>query len=125
MRAVDQRGAPVTDLDRSEVEVFEEGRRQEITAFQRVSIPIATSVEPPATNPGFTPPDVVSNRVTTASRIFVMVLDDLHVDRRNTAHVKEAARASSSDTSSPTIWSPSFTRECAPTRRRTSPRIAV
>ena len=92
MRVVDQRGVPVTDLDRSEVEVFEEGRRQEITAFQRVSIPIATSVEPPPTSPAVTPPDVVSNRVDTASRIFVLVLDDLHVDRRNTAHVKQAAR---------------------------------
>jgi VWFA-related protein len=91
MRAVDTRGAPVTDLDQSEVEVYEDGRRQEITAFSRVSIPIAP-VDPPPTIPGYTAPDVVSNRVTRASRIFVLVLDDLHVDRRNTPHVKEAAR---------------------------------
>ena len=91
--AIDSRGVPVTDLDRSEVEVLEDGRRQEITAFARVSIPIAPSVEAPATTPRrFTPPDVVSNRVARASRIFVLVLDDLHVDRRNTHHVKQAAR---------------------------------
>jgi VWFA-related protein len=92
MRALDQRGAPVTDLDRSEVDVFEDGRKQEITTFQHVSIPIAASVEPPLTATSFTPPDVVSNRTSRPSRIFVLVLDDLHVDRRNTAHVKQAAR---------------------------------
>ena len=83
---------PVSDLDRSEVEISEDGRRQEITAFARVSIPIAPSVEAPPTNAAFTPPDVTSNRVARASRIFVLVLDDLHVDRRNTPHVKQAAR---------------------------------
>ena len=92
MRAIDSRGVPVSDLDRSEVEIFEDGRRQEITAFARVSIPIAPSVEAPPTNAAFTPPDVTSNRVARASRIFVLVLDDLHVDRRNTHHVKQAAR---------------------------------
>ena len=92
MRAIDSRGAPVSDLDRSEVEIFEDGRRQEITAFARVSIPIAPSVEAPPNNAAFTPPDVTSNRVGRASRIFVLVLDDLHVDRRNTHYVKQAAR---------------------------------
>ena len=58
MRAIDSRGVPVSDLDRSEVEIFEDGRRQEITAFARVSIPIAPSVEAPPTNAAFTPPDV-------------------------------------------------------------------
>ena len=52
MRAVDSGGVPITDLDRSEVEVLEDGRRQEITAFARVSIPMASSVEAPLTNAG-------------------------------------------------------------------------
>jgi VWFA-related protein len=98
MRVVERDGSSVTDLDQAEVEVLEDGRRQEITAFIRVSIPIvrplaaSASASSTAVPAWLSPPDVASNRVATSSRIFVLVLDDLHVDRRNTQHVKQAAR---------------------------------
>ena len=38
------------------------------------------------------PSDVASNHGAAASRIFVLILDDLHVDKRNTQQVKQAAR---------------------------------
>src|SRR5688500_3617455 len=70
MRAVDASGNAVTDLDRSEIDVLEDGRRQEIIAFSRVSIPVAPGPAP-GTRPGsFPPPDVASNRIAGTSRIF-------------------------------------------------------
>ena len=92
MRVVDRDGKPVADLDRSEVEVLEDGRRQEITAFARVSVPTRLAGEATGASPSVAPPDVVSNRVPIDGRIYVLVLDDLHVDRRNTGYVKQAAR---------------------------------
>jgi VWFA-related protein len=92
LRAVDSHGAAIVDLDRADVEVLENGRRQEITAFARVSTPHAAAAPSSPLPDWFAPPDVVSNRADSASRIFVLVLDDLHVDRRNTMHVKQAAR---------------------------------
>lgn len=91
LRVTDGDGRPVTDLEASDVEVFEDGRRQQIVAFTRVSVPIvAPSVR---TEPAWLPaPDVASNRVANSSRIFVLILDDLHVDRRNSDQVKKAAR---------------------------------
>jgi VWFA-related protein len=91
MRVADRAGRPVTDLEASDVEVFEDGRRQQIVAFTRVSVPI---VAPSVRNdPSWLPaPDVASNRIANSSRIFVLILDDLHVDRRNGDQVKKAAR---------------------------------
>lgn len=91
LRVVGEDGAPVTDLDVSEIEVLEDGRRQQIIAFTRVSVPIAppSSTREPAS---FLAPDVASNRIASSSRIFVLILDDLHVDRRNTDQVQKAAR---------------------------------
>lgn len=89
MRAVDAAGRPVTDLHASDVEIFEDGRRQQIVAFTRVSVPI---VAPSLRNASLPAPDVASNRIANSSRIFVLILDDLHVDRRNSDQVKKAAR---------------------------------
>lgn len=89
MRVIDRDGTPITDLDVEEVEVLEDGRRQQIIGFTRVSIPAAAPAAVPTSAPL---PDVVSNRLTGTSRIFVVILDDLHVDKRNTQQVKKAAR---------------------------------
>jgi VWFA-related protein len=93
MRVVDRDGTAISDLEQAEVEVLENGRRHEILAFSRVTVPIAPP-RPEAARSAAAPPspDVSSNRVVGASRIFVLVLDDLHVDRRNTQQVKQAAR---------------------------------
>jgi VWFA-related protein len=92
MRAVDRDGNPVVDLEAADVEVLEDGRRQEITAFSRVSVPIVRVPDSSPLPALFPPLDVVSNRVAGSRRIFVLILDDLHVDRRNTPYVKQAAR---------------------------------
>lgn len=93
MRVFGRDGGPVTDLSQTEVEVLEDGRRQEILAFSRVTVPTASPARAPAARPAsFPPADVSSNRAAAASRVFVLILDDLHVDSRNTPHVKEAAR---------------------------------
>jgi hypothetical protein len=79
MRAVDRDGSPVTDLDRSDVEVFEDGRRQQVIAFTRVSVPGGQTANS-LTSTGARP-DVASNRHVGAGRIYVLILDDLHVDK--------------------------------------------
>lgn len=93
MRVVDRLDRPVIDLKANEVEVFEDGRRQQIIGFRRVSVPVdapsKTNVSPAAGAPA----DVVSNRGAAASRIFVLLLDDLHVDAPNSMRVKEVARS--------------------------------
>lgn len=92
LQVVDGQGRPVTDLRSEEVQIFEDGRRQDLIAFTRVNVP-RDVVDASSTRPRwFGPADVVSNRAVGASRIFVLILDDLHVDRRNTERVKEAAR---------------------------------
>lgn len=82
----------MTDLDPSEVEVLENGRPQQVIAFSRVSVPSVPPVTARALPASFPPADVASNRVVATSRIFVLILDDLHVDKRNTQQVKQAAR---------------------------------
>lgn len=92
MRVVDARGRPVLDLDQNEVEIVEDGRRQPVIGFSRVSV----SGAPPAmAAPLEAAPmalDVASNREAAASRIFVLLLDDLHVESRNTTMVRQVAR---------------------------------
>lgn len=92
MRVVDRDGRPVTDLEESEIQVLEDGRPQTIIAFSRVSVPSAadrTGVSPSTRLPA---PDVASNRIVGSGRIYLLVLDDLHVDSRNTERLKAAAR---------------------------------
>ncbi len=93
MRVADREGRAITDLGPSEVEVLEDGRRQEIVAFTRVSLPARAHALPARSLPAsFPAPDVASNRAAPSSRIYVLILDDLHVDRRNTQPVKQTAR---------------------------------
>ena len=91
MRVVGRDGNPVTDLEPAEVEVLEDGRRQQVVAFSRVSVPTAP-VPAGEASAVIRPSDVASNYGAAASRIFVLMLDDLHVDKRNTQQVKQAAR---------------------------------
>lgn len=92
LRVFDRAGNPITDLDSSEVEVLEDGRRREILAFARVSVPHSSPVRSPGAASAMLAADVATNRVAASSRIFVLVMDDLHVDKRHTAQVKRVAR---------------------------------
>ncbi len=92
MRVVDARGEAVTDLDASEIEVHENGVPQPVVGFSRVSIdqPAAADAAPAAAA-ARPVRDVATNTGQESSRVFVIVLDDLHVDHRNAGLVKRAA----------------------------------
>jgi VWFA-related protein len=97
VRVIDDRDAPVMNLQASDFEVSDDGTPQDITTFaivaasiQRAAAATATPAVPsiPAPSPENTTPsaDVSSRRV-------VLVLDDLHVAATNTPRVTSAARA--------------------------------
>ncbi|MEN3336612.1 MAG: hypothetical protein V7647_288 [Acidobacteriota bacterium] len=83
--ARDKAGHPVTDLTRAEVTVAEEGTPQEIVAFERIAVPRFRAPATPAAA-GTPPSDVSSNEGVSGARVFILVLDALHVaPARNTA----------------------------------------
>jgi VWFA-related protein len=69
---------PVTDLKRDEFEIIENGRRQTIADFRFVSVPVAhRAIETNLVDPE---PDVATNAAPSQnSRLFAIVIDDLHV----------------------------------------------
>jgi VWFA-related protein len=82
----DAAGAPVTGLTSADFEVLEDGKPQQVTAFTSVSIPI-TRADQPLFSPQAVEADVESNQ-TIDGRIYLIVLDDLHVDVLRTSRVK-------------------------------------
>jgi VWFA-related protein len=82
----------VRDLIAADFQVLENGSPQEIVAFEHVSIPAAIAGDSPATREPLVPPDVASNEASADARIFVLVLDAIHVDSRRTRVVREQAR---------------------------------
>ena len=89
--ARDRDGRLVRDLTASDFAVLEAGAPQAIVTFERVSAPaVAESPRAPAAlGP---PPDVTSNERVADARIFVLVLDALHVAPQRTRVVREWAR---------------------------------
>ncbi len=89
----DREGRFVPDLTKADFEVTERGVPQAITVFDRVSIPIAPAE--PAPPAGATPPapsDVSTNERLEDGRIFVLLLDGLHVSPGSIPAVRRAAR---------------------------------
>jgi VWFA-related protein len=86
----DANGKPVADLTRDDFEVFEDGKRQEVSAFSVVSIPIERA-ERPLFASAPVEMDVQTNE-RTEGRIYLIVLDDLHTDFTRTPRVKNGAR---------------------------------
>ena len=80
---------PVTDLKADEFEIYQGGRRQTIADFRFVSIPVAerdiagVRDQPPIQN-------VASNvQVSPDSRLFVLLIDDLHTLEYEIVQVKQ------------------------------------
>ena len=88
--ARDRDGRLVRDLSAAEFQILEEGAPQAIVAFERVSPPAVAQAVPSAA--AEIAPDVTSNERVAGSRIFVLVLDALHVAPQRTRVVREWAR---------------------------------
>jgi len=86
----DASGKPITDLRAGDFQLLEDGKPQMVSAFAYVNIPIARA-ERPLFSPTAIEPDVDTN-VGMDGRIYLFVLDDLHVDLTRGPRVKEALR---------------------------------
>ncbi len=84
----DAMGNPVTDLRAADFQVLEDGQAQMVTAFSHVNIPI-TRNDRPLFSPTAIEPDVETN-AGLDGRIYLFVLDDLHIDVTRTPRVKAA-----------------------------------
>lgn len=89
--ARDRDGRLVRDLSAADFQVMEEGAPQAIVAFERVSTPAVPHADRFPATPNIAP-DVMSNERVADSRIFVLVLDALHVAPQRTRVVQEWAR---------------------------------
>src|SRR5688500_11515470 len=86
----DAEGNPVTDLTAADFEVLEDGRPQKVTNFSLVHLPIERAQRPLfAAQP--IDADVQTNE-QTEGRIYLIVLDDLHIDPLRNLRVKTAVR---------------------------------
>jgi VWFA-related protein len=84
----DKDDKPIEGLTKDDFEIIDDGRPQRVDTFQFVKIPVAkrtlarsASVEPV--------PDVVSNQPATAdSRLFAVVIDDMHLLEKDVIPIK-------------------------------------
>ena len=84
----DKNDRPITDLQKEDFEIVERDRAQTIENFEFVSVPVtpraSRSTELPAP-----PADIASNAPpSTKSRLFVLVIDDLHILEQDLVHTK-------------------------------------
>jgi len=87
----DQQGNFVRDLTKNDFQVLEDGKRQTISTFSLVDIPIERA-DRPLFSPNPIERAVQSNERRFDGRVYVMILDDLHVAAQRTARVRTAAR---------------------------------
>jgi VWFA-related protein len=85
--AVDAEGHAVQGLTRDDFEVLDRGRRQRVAAFEEISHTRAVEGVLPAS----LKLDVADNTNSSADRLIILVLDDLHFQAK-TADVKAMAR---------------------------------
>jgi VWFA-related protein len=87
----DQQGRFVRDLKKEDFQVLEDRQPQTISAFTLVDIPIERATRPLfAAQP--IDPDVKTNAQAFDGRVYILVLDDAHVQFQHTPGVKAAAR---------------------------------
>ena len=91
VRVVDDHGQFVADLSKDEVQVFEDGVEQTLTAFSLVNIPVRADMRP---REGTAPvdSDSASNDITTEQRLYILLLDDLRSEPTRSASIKAQAR---------------------------------
>jgi VWFA-related protein len=81
-------GQFVTDLTRDEVEVLEDGKPQVLAGFELVSLPPPAAVAPLAARPL----DVRSNTGAFEGRLYIILLDDLHIGPPRTTAARKLAK---------------------------------
>jgi VWFA-related protein len=86
----DANGDPVADLTANDFELIDAGSPQRITTFAAVNLSISRTGPLPAAA-GSVQRDVRTN-LTPEGRVYLVILDDLHVDGARTAAVRTALR---------------------------------
>jgi VWFA-related protein len=86
----DSAGNPVPDLKAEDFQVLEDGKPQKITSFSLVNIPVERA-ERPLFAAAPIEQDVQSNK-NLNGRVYLIVLDDLHIAPYRTPRVRAAAR---------------------------------
>jgi len=87
----DAQGRFVRDLKKEDFEVSEDGKRQTVSAFTLVDIPVERAIRPLfAAQP--LEPDVKTNARPFDGRIYIVVLDDLHVQFSHSRMVQSVMR---------------------------------
>jgi VWFA-related protein len=87
----DAEGRPVPGLTKNDLQVFEDGKLQNITSFEFVNIPVERP-DRPLFQPNALEPDTASNERPFSGRTYVLVLDDLHTNALRSQLVKNAAK---------------------------------
>jgi VWFA-related protein len=87
----DNKGQFISDLKKDDFEVFEDGVKQEIVRFELIhggrSYNLVAPPPPPAPEGIILPPPRPTN--DAAGRIFLIFVDDLHLDFRNTGRIRD------------------------------------
>jgi VWFA-related protein len=86
----DKDGRFVPGLRQADFEVLEQGVGQQVVAFEQVSLPVQPA---PGAAVERAVSDVSTNEHAGSARVFVLLLDALHVDSRRTHEVRRLARA--------------------------------
>jgi VWFA-related protein len=86
----DRRGQFVRGLTRADFEILEDGTRQDVAAFSLVDIPILRADRPLFRTP--VDPDVASNERPFDGRIYLIVLDALHIEAGRSAEARKLAK---------------------------------
>jgi VWFA-related protein len=90
-RVLDAKGAFIGGLGAKDFEVLEDGKPQQVTVFSVVNLPVTRAPRPLfAARP--IEPDVATNLTGLDGRVYLIVLDDLHIAPQRTPIVKAAAR---------------------------------
>lgn len=90
-RVLDNNGKFISGLTAKDFQVFEEGKPQQISVFSVVNLPVERAQRPLfASRP--IEPDVTTNLSGLNGRVYLIVLDDLHINVQRSPLVKAGAR---------------------------------
>jgi VWFA-related protein len=88
----DGQGNPVRDLTKDDFQVYEDGKPQTISSFATVDIPVERTDLPRAVEAPSIESKVMTNARPFDGRVYVMVVDDLHILPTRTPRAIKTAR---------------------------------